>query len=58
LQIDNSRFNTEFKFKPRTPYEETIKSVASWIRKDLKTIEGSDYAGIINMSLAKWKELM
>lgn len=58
LQTDNSRFNTEFKFRPTTPYEETIKSVAVWVRSNLKVIEGSNYAGIINMSVAKWKELI
>ena len=58
LQTDNSLFNKEFSFKPKIAYTDTIKNVALWIRKNLSQIEKSDFAGVINMSLAKWKEII
>lgn len=58
LQTDNSLFNKEFNFEPQIAYVDTIKNVAQWIRKNLSHIEKNDFAGIINMSLAKWKELI
>lgn len=58
LQTDNSLFNKEFDFKPKIAYVDTIKNVALWIRKNLSQIERNNFAGIINMSLAKWKEII
>lgn len=58
LQTDNSLFNREFNFKPKIAYTETIKDVAKWIRQNLSEIEKSDFAGIINMSLEKWRQII
>ncbi len=57
LQINTELFEKEFRFSPETPYETTIKNVASWLRKNLRDIEASNFNGIINMSLARWKEI-
>lgn len=58
LQIDNSLFYKEFNFKPTIPYTSTIKSVATWIKKNRSHIEKSNFAGIINMSLERWREII
>jgi nucleoside-diphosphate-sugar epimerase len=58
LQIDTTRFDREFNFKPTVSYKKTIEQLARWIKKHLTEIEKSNFAGIINMSLAKWKEII
>jgi nucleoside-diphosphate-sugar epimerase len=58
LQIDSTKFSKEFGFKAKTPYSKTIKEVVFWVRKNLNTIEKNNFAGIINMSLAKWLEII
>ena len=58
LQTDNSLFENEFKFKPKISYESTIKEVSDWVRKNLDELKKTDYAGVINMSLARWHEII
>jgi UDP-glucuronate 4-epimerase len=58
LQIDCSLFNNEFGFKPTKKYENTIKEVADWIEGNLLEIERTNFAGILNMSLEKWKQII
>lgn len=58
LQIDNSRFNQEFAFRPSKSYEDTIRELAAWLEFNLLTIEKNDFAGILNMSLERWKQII
>jgi nucleoside-diphosphate-sugar epimerase len=58
LQIDCSLFNKEFDFNPSKSYEETIKELVVWMEKNLLEIEKTNFAGILNMSLERWKQLI
>jgi len=58
LQIDCSLFNKEFDFKPIKKYEDTIKEVADWLGSNLLEIEKTNFAGILNMSLERWKQII
>jgi len=57
LQIDCSLFNKEFDFKPSKKYENTIKEVADWLDTNLLEIEKTNFAGILNMSLERWRQI-
>jgi nucleoside-diphosphate-sugar epimerase len=54
LKIDCSKFNDEFDFYPQTSYEASIKKVAMWIKKNLKTIEENKFIGILTMPYDEW----
>lgn len=58
LQIDNSLFNQEFAFRPSKRYEDTIKELVVWLEMNLLTIEKNNFAGILNMSLERWKQII
>lgn len=57
LQIDCSLFNKEFDFHPNIPYEKSIKKVAKWIESNLKNLENSNFAEVLNMPLNKWQQI-
>ena len=58
LQIDCSLFNGEFSFSPNISYEESIKQLSTWIKKNLFKIEKTNFAGILNMSTEQWKKII
>lgn len=57
LQIDCSRFNEEFDFKPHITYEESIKKVATWIENNLETIQKNNFTELLNMPLSNWLKI-
>ncbi|MEK7607405.1 MAG: NAD(P)-dependent oxidoreductase [Patescibacteria group bacterium] len=57
LQIDCSRFNKEFDFKPSISYEESIGKVAKWIKANLNYIENNNFAELLNMPIDKWRQI-
>lgn len=57
LQIDCSKFNKEFKFKPIISYRQSIKKISKWIRDNLIHLENSNFAEILNMPLDKWRQI-
>jgi nucleoside-diphosphate-sugar epimerase len=57
LQIDCSKFNDEFDFHPNIPYEKSIKKVAMWIKKNLHTLEQTNFVEFLNMPLDNWHRI-
>ncbi len=57
LQIDCSRFDNEFDFHPSTPYKKSIVKIAKWIKSNLRTIENTNFAEMLNMPLDKWRQI-
>jgi nucleoside-diphosphate-sugar epimerase len=58
LQIDCSAFESEFAYNPAVTYEDTVNGVADWVKENKQTIEESNYAGILNMSLDRWLKMI
>lgn len=58
LQIDCSLFNKEFDFKPNKKYEASIREIANWLEVNLLEIEKTNYAGMLNMSLERWRQII
>jgi nucleoside-diphosphate-sugar epimerase len=58
LQIDCSTFENEFAYKPAMTYEDTVNAVAGWVKENKRTIEESNYAGILNTSLDRWLKMI
>lgn len=58
LQIDYSLFNSEFNFKPKVQYKDTIKGLAKWLKKNKNRIEKTNFVGILNMSLEQWNKII
>jgi nucleoside-diphosphate-sugar epimerase len=58
LRIDCSAFKNEFVYKPAVTYEDTVNVVAAWVKENKQTIEESNYAGILNMSLDRWLKMI
>jgi nucleoside-diphosphate-sugar epimerase len=58
LQIDCSTFENEFAYKPAMTYEDTVNAVAGWVKENKRTIEESDYAGVLNMPLDRWLKMI
>ncbi len=54
LQIDSSAFFKDFDFKPKYDFEYTIKNAEKWIKENLKEVETSNFAGVINSPLDQW----
>lgn len=57
LQIDCSRFNREFDFHPSISYKKSVGKVAKWMKNNLKNLERTDFAEILNMPLDKWRQI-
>src|SRR3990167_9271739 len=57
LQIDCSKFNKEFDFKPNISYEKSIKKVADWMQKNLKNLQSSNFVELLNMPLDEWHKI-
>lgn len=57
LKIDCSKFDKEFNFKPSISYKESISKVAEWIKTNLKNIESSNFAELLNMPLDRWRQI-
>ena len=57
LQIDCSLFNNEFDFDSQKPYEVTINQVASWLEKNLLSLEKNNFVELLNMPLDKWNKI-
>jgi nucleoside-diphosphate-sugar epimerase len=58
LQIDCSAFENEFTYKPAVTYEDTIKTVAGWVKENKQTIEETNYAGNLNVSPDRWFKMI
>lgn len=58
LQIDSNAFIHDFEWKPKNSFEDTAKNVEKWIRKNLKEIETTNFAGIINSPLDQWLKMI
>ena len=58
LRIDCSLFNKEFNFKPQIKHTDTIKSLVKWLRENKNKIEKTNFTSILNMSYARWKEII
>lgn len=54
LQIDCSLFNQEFDFHPEISFEDSVKKIAVWLKKNKDKIENSNFAEMLNMTLDKW----
>lgn len=57
LQIDCTLFNKEFDFSPKMTYEESVKIVADFIKKNLEKIKNNNFAEMLNMPLAHWLKI-
>ncbi|MFZ2975705.1 MAG: NAD(P)-dependent oxidoreductase [Candidatus Moraniibacteriota bacterium] len=57
LQIDCTMFNKEFDFNPIITYEESIKTVADFIKNNLEKIKKSNFSEMLNMPLANWLKI-
>ena len=57
LQIDCNLFNKEFDFETKISYEESIKSVADFIEKNLEKIKKTNFSEMLNMPLANWLKI-
>lgn len=58
LQIDSSTFSKDFNWKPKCSFEDTIKKIEKYIRKNLKEIKETDFVGIINSPLDRWLKMI
>ena len=57
LQIDSSRFNNEFSFKPELDFSKSIFSTIKWMVDNKKSIVDSNYCSMLNMPLANWLKI-
>jgi nucleoside-diphosphate-sugar epimerase len=58
LKIDCSAFEKEFNFKPKIKFEDTIKNVINWLKKNKKIIEKNNFAGVLNTTPAEWQKII
>lgn len=58
LQIDSLAFYEDFDFAPKHSFEDSVKNMTIWIKKNKKEIEGTNYNGIINTSLDRWLKMI
>jgi nucleoside-diphosphate-sugar epimerase len=57
LQIDSTLFNKEFNFNPIITYEESVKTVADFIKNNLEKIKKANFSEMLNMPLANWLKI-
>ncbi len=57
LQIDCTKFNTEFNFEPTLTYEVSIAKIANWLQEHKEEIEASNFSEMLNMPLSNWKQI-
>lgn len=58
LRIGCSSFEKEFSFRPKIKFEKSIKNIANWVRKNKKTMEKNNFAGILTTDLKQWKKMI
>ncbi len=57
LQIDCSKFENEFGWKPKWSFHDSIVKVSKWIKENQEQIETSNFTGMLNMPLDMWKSI-
>ena len=58
LRINSEAFCKDFDWKPKNDFKQTVKKVSVWMKKNIKTIEKSKYAGMINSPLEQWLKMI
>jgi len=58
LGIDTSRFEKEFRWKPKVSFTESIEAIVEWVKKNAESIERNNYRGVVNMPLRVWHRLL
>jgi nucleoside-diphosphate-sugar epimerase len=58
LRIDSTSFYEDFDWKPKYSFENTTKKVKTWLTKNLKEVEKTNFDGIINSPLDQWLKII
>jgi nucleoside-diphosphate-sugar epimerase len=54
LQIDSSRFESEFSFKPKNSIDQSFSTLKAYFNNNLTKIKSNNFNGFLNMPLDKW----
>ncbi len=57
VQIDCSKFESEFGWKSKTPYLVSLQKIITWMKPRLEEIEKNNFSGMLNMPLSNWKNI-
>ena len=57
LQIDCTKFNSEFKFQPKFTYDQSISKIYEYLKINLDNIEANNFNELLNMPLDRWRQI-
>jgi nucleoside-diphosphate-sugar epimerase len=55
LQIESTRFESEFSFKPKLSLDESFERIKLFFDSNLEEIKNNNFSGFLNMPLEKWR---